>query len=75
MMNDKRVSKLARENNCIDLPAPHRVEVYPTQVAFGYIVSREERKGYRDRFGAARKTVEKLAGLLFSDKACYALMF
>ena len=56
MMNDKRVSKLARENNCIDLPAPHGVEVYPTQVAFGYIVSREERKGYRDRFGAARKT-------------------
>ena len=78
MMNDKRVSKLARENNCIDLPAPHRVEVYRTQVAFGYIVSREERKGYKgpsDRFGAARKTVEKLAGLLFSDKACYALMF
>ena len=48
MMNDKRVSKLARENNCIYIPAPHRFEVYPIQVAFGYIVSREERKGYKD---------------------------
>jgi NTE family protein len=47
----------------LQLPAPHKVELYPIQVAFEYIGSREERAWFKNlptSFELPRETIDKL---------------
>ena len=47
----------------LQLPAPHKVDLYPVQVAFEYIGSREERTWFKNlptTFELPRETIDKL---------------
>lgn len=47
----------------LELPAPHKVDLYPIQVAFEYIASREERTWFKNlptTFELPRETIDKL---------------
>jgi hypothetical protein len=47
----------------LELPAPHKVELYPIQVAFEYIGPREERAWFKNlptSFELPRETIDKL---------------
>jgi NTE family protein len=47
----------------LNLPAPHRVAIYPVQVAFEYIADREERRWFKNlptSFALPRETVDRL---------------
>ncbi|TAK84164.1 MAG: patatin-like phospholipase family protein [Betaproteobacteria bacterium] len=50
----------------LELPVPHKVELYPVQVAFEYIGSREERAWFKNlptSFELPRETIDKLRAL------------
>jgi len=53
-----------KDARCVlDIPAPHRVELYPIQVAFDYIGPEEERAWFKSlptSFEQPRATVDKL---------------
>ena len=58
-----RLSAGKGEQCALKLPAPHKVELYPIQVAFDYIVSREERTWFENlptTFKLPRETIDKL---------------
>ena len=47
----------------VNIPAPHKVDLYPVQVAFEYIVSPEERNWFKNlptSFELPRETIDKL---------------
>jgi hypothetical protein len=47
----------------LHLPAPHKVDLYPIQVAFEYIAAREERTWFKNlptTFELPRETIDKL---------------
>jgi hypothetical protein len=51
------------EQCALNLPAPHKVELYPVQVAFEYIASAEERNWFKNlptSFELPRETIDKL---------------
>lgn len=53
-----------RSEQCaLNLPAPHKVDLYPVQVAFEYIAAPEERTWFKNlptNFGLPRESVDKL---------------
>lgn len=58
-----RLSARKGEQCALRLAAPHRVEVYPIQVAFEYIAAREERAWFKNlptNFELPRDTVDRL---------------
>ena len=61
-----RLSASKGEQCALDLPAPHKVDLYPVQVAFEYIASREERDWFRNlptNFELPRETIDKLRAI------------
>ena len=58
-----KLSASKGEQCALKLPAPHNVELYPVQVAFEYIASREERTWFKNlptTFVLPRETIDKL---------------
>ena len=58
-----RLSARKGEQCALNLPAPHKVDLYPIQVAFEYIASAEERAWFKNlptSFELPRETVDKL---------------
>ena len=58
-----RLSAGKGEQCALKLPAPHKVDLYPIQVAFEYIASREERTWFKNlptTFKLPRETIDKL---------------
>ena len=58
-----RLSAQKGERCALDLPAPHKVDFYPIQVAFQYIASREEREWFQNlptSLELPRATVDRL---------------
>jgi NTE family protein len=58
-----RLSAKQGEQCALRLPAPSAVEIYPVQVAFDYIASREEREWFKNlptTFELPRETVDRL---------------
>ena len=58
-----RLSAGKGEQCALHLPAPHKVDLYPIQVAFEYIVSREERTWFKNlptTFALPRDSVDRL---------------
>jgi NTE family protein len=58
-----RLSAKKGEQCALRLPAPSTVEIYPVQVAFEYIASREEREWFKNlptTFELPRETVDRL---------------
>lgn len=58
-----RLSARKGEQCALNLPAPHKVDLYPVQVAFEYIASPEERAWFRNlptTFELPRETIDKL---------------
>ncbi len=58
-----RLSAAKGEACALELPAPHKVDVYPIQVAFEYISSREERRWFKNlptTFELPSGTVDRL---------------
>ena len=59
----RRLSATKGAQCALDIPAPHQIELYPIQVAFDYIVAREERAWFKDlptTFELPRATIDKL---------------
>lgn len=58
-----RLSAKKGEQCALKLPSPHKVDLYPIQVAFQYIASRKERKWFQDlptSLELPRATVDRL---------------
>ena len=58
-----RLSAAKGEQCALRLPAPHKVELYPIQVAFDYIASAAERNWFKNlptTFQLPRETIDKL---------------
>ena len=58
-----RLSAGKGEQCALKLPAPHKVDLYPIQVAFEYIASREERTWFKNlptTFKLPRETIDRL---------------
>lgn len=58
-----RRSAAKGEQCALRLPAPHKVDLYPIQVAFDYLPSREERSWFKNlptSFELPRETIDKL---------------
>ena len=58
-----RLSAAKGEQCALKLDAPHEVDLYPVQVAFQYIASREERRWFQNlptSFELPRETVDRL---------------
>lgn len=58
-----RLSAARGEQCALRLPAPHRVDLYPIQVAFEFLASSEERTWFKDlptSFELPRETIDKL---------------
>jgi NTE family protein len=58
-----KLSARKGEQCALNLPAPHKVELYPVQVAFEYIASAEERNWFKNlptSFELPRETIDKL---------------
>jgi NTE family protein len=58
-----KLSARKGEQCALNLPAPHKVELYPIQVAFEYIASAEERNWFKNlptSFELPRETIDKL---------------
>ncbi len=58
-----KLSARRAEQCALNLPAPHKVDLYPVQVAFEYIASPEERTWFKNlptNFGLPRESVDKL---------------
>jgi hypothetical protein len=61
-----RLSAAKGEQCALRLPAPHKVELYPIQVAFDYIASAAERNWFKNlptTFQLPRETIDKLRAL------------
>jgi hypothetical protein len=61
-----RLSARKGEQCALNLPAPHKVDFYPIQVAFEYIASPEERAWFRNlptTFELPRETIDKLRAM------------
>ncbi len=59
----KRLAAQAGDQCAIDIVAPHRVNLFPAQVAFEYINSDEDRKWFKNlptTFELPRETIDKL---------------
>ncbi|HWQ94085.1 MAG TPA: patatin-like phospholipase family protein [Gammaproteobacteria bacterium] len=59
----KRLAASRGEQCALDIPAPHRVELYPVQVAFDYIGDAEDRTWFKNlptSFELPRETVDRL---------------
>lgn len=62
----KRLAARAGDQCAIDIPAPHKIELYPAQVAFEFIESEEERRWFKNlptTFELPRTTIDKLRGI------------
>jgi hypothetical protein len=58
-----KLSARKGEQCALQLPAPHKVDLYPIQVAFEYIAAREERTWFKNlptTFELPRETIDKL---------------
>ena len=58
-----KLSAAKGEQCALRLPAPHKVELYPIQVAFDYIAAREERTWFKNlptSFELPRETIDRL---------------
>ena len=58
-----RLSARKGDQCALELPAPHKVDLYPIQVAFGYLASHEERDWFENlptSFELPRETIDKL---------------
>jgi NTE family protein len=58
-----RLSAAKGAQCALKLPAPHKVELYPIQVAFDYLASAEERRWFKNlptSFELPRETIDKL---------------
>jgi NTE family protein len=61
-----RLSAAKGEQCALRLPAPHKVDLYPIQVAFEYIASAQERKWFKNlptTFQLPRETIDKLRAI------------
>jgi hypothetical protein len=61
-----KLSARKGEQCALQLPAPHKVDLYPIQVAFEYIASPEERSWFKNlptTFELPRETIDKLRAL------------
>jgi hypothetical protein len=61
-----RLSARKGEQCALKLPAPHHVDLYPIQVAFEYIASREERAWFKNlptTFELPRETIDRLRAI------------
>jgi len=59
----RKISARQGPQCALDIPAPHKVELYPVQVAFEYIASAEERSWFKNlptTFELPRETVDRL---------------
>jgi hypothetical protein len=58
-----KLSAAKGEQCALRLPAPHKVDLYPIQVAFDYIAAREERTWFKNlptSFELPRETIDRL---------------
>lgn len=58
-----KLSAAKGEQCALRLPAPHKVDLYPIQVAFDYIAAREERTWFKNlpsTFELPRETIHRL---------------
>lgn len=61
-----RLSARKGQQCALDLPAPHKVDVYPIQVAFEYIASPKDRTWFKNlptNFELPRETIDKLRAI------------
>ena len=61
-----RLSAAKGAQCALELPSPHKVELYPIQVAFQYITSRDERKWFQNlptSFKLPPATVDRLRAI------------
>jgi hypothetical protein len=59
----KRIAARQGPQCAVNIPAPHKVDLYPVQVAFEYIASTEERNWFKNlptTFELPRETIDKL---------------